>query len=1442
MNLSLRQPIQLASGPIRLLEVLGRGGAGEVWAVSRVERAATEEKLVLKVGRPEVSRFLASETKRLALACSSALPVPIDVGKLPEAGLPFPNWGGAPYLLMTRLPGYSLSQVIDEPRPFEDRVRLALAVARDVGSALADLHEANVAHGDVKPNNILVEPYATSEHGWRARLCDLGLAAVGEQWLGATPKYLPPEFRDAKLGASNAKARDLWALGVTLLETLQLSAALHEPQLLQGRLSDAQLPEAQLPEAQLPPARVEPLPPDLRRILTGLLSPSAATRTRARWVSSMAGYTSRSVDHELAIRRHYLAAQGEFLERVSEGRNFEMTFGGQPAEWLRRAGEVMRRLPTVFAGVSPSVNEPALTAHPLTPEERRRLLVALCGLPALDFPPSTALSETEFVERLTAAARIRAPGAFTPDLFSEHAPTWLRLDATTDVISTSSSDVGPDLEDGASSRARASLATATLDPSALVAVALALGSEQPDPHALSQAERFTLHGGAPLTFSLQLANVLKRRGELGRARAVLLPYSDSEARVALAGVLARSGAVDEALTLCASYVNDDSPNVAAGARALKARLHLSRGELAEAQAILPDSSSDPRLLEARASLALSQQDSKSARTLLLKAQGLPCDPEQRSRLHALLAHLDHQIGDHEAALRGYQKAAADALRAGAILEEATYLVGVASTAANLGRTADALAALDRAELLFEIIDNPAARARATLNRASCLNVVGAVAEASSAAELAAHRASRVKDARCEAWAHLLLASHRAPTLASEHLARTRSLLTAPHPHELLRVQACALLRGLPVEEAPEEWDQVSASCDNAEAQLEWWTARARQLTQLPPTSRGHAPERVLAALTRLMASRAPVDIVGQAYAAGAELAATTGDGERTLQFIALARESHHKIVAGAPRDLQLAARQLPWTTWFARHSSEAALRPEQIHEVERLVKDLADRSRLRLVLERSLDALIRWTGVERGLLLMNAPGGKLVPRAARNLARQSLSPEHQQLSQTLARQALDTGDCVVAVDASGELPALHQSVHALKLRSVLAVPLIARGETVGVVYLDDRMRRGAFGDSELAWVRLVGTIAAVAIFEARDQALLKRAARRASRAEKRLAAHLDVVRTELSAAKVALANQDVTNRHGLIGSSAPMLALHRLIERVGRSEISALILGESGTGKELVARALHHASPRSDKAFVSENCGAIPEPLLESILFGHKRGAFTGAVQTHVGLFEAASGGTLFLDELGEMSLAMQAKLLRVLETGELRRVGDDRVVRIDVRVVAASHRNLERMVAEGTFRQDLYYRLNVIMIPVPPLRERLGDIPELVQHFLGSARKGRPMPIDPEALAALAAYHWPGNVRQLENELRRANVLADNCIRLEHLSPALTAKMQAEHKTDENGSLNLRERVDALETQLIQRALREAGGNQSRAAESLGVSRFGLQKMLKRLNITVPK
>jgi transcriptional regulator with PAS, ATPase and Fis domain len=277
-----------------------------------------------------------------------------------------------------------------------------------------------------------------------------------------------------------------------------------------------------------------------------------------------------------------------------------------------------------------------------------------------------------------------------------------------------------------------------------------------------------------------------------------------------------------------------------------------------------------------------------------------------------------------------------------------------------------------------------------------------------------------------------------------------------------------------------------------------------------------------------------------------------------------------------------------------------------------------------------------------------------------------------------------------------------------------------------------------------------------------------------------------------------------------------------------------LISGESGTGKELVARALHRHSTRSKGPFITENCGAIPEPLLEATLFGHVRGAFTGAVRARTGLFALAHRGVLFLDEIGEMSLAMQTKLLRVLEQGEVRPVGSEKTSHVDVRIVAATHRNLEKMVAEGTFREDLYYRLRVIDLEVPPLRSRPEDLEVLFQHFVRRHAPDRALGPGPEALALLRAFAWPGNVRQLENEVRRILVLADDAVRAEHLSPAIREGSPA----PDVDPFDLRGRVQQLELQLVQGALERSGGNQTRAAELLGVSRFGLQKMMKRLGI----
>jgi transcriptional regulator with GAF, ATPase, and Fis domain len=250
-------------------------------------------------------------------------------------------------------------------------------------------------------------------------------------------------------------------------------------------------------------------------------------------------------------------------------------------------------------------------------------------------------------------------------------------------------------------------------------------------------------------------------------------------------------------------------------------------------------------------------------------------------------------------------------------------------------------------------------------------------------------------------------------------------------------------------------------------------------------------------------------------------------------------------------------------------------------------------------------------------------------------------------------------------------------------------------------------------------------------------------------------------------------------RFGMVGDSAPMRALFELLVKVAPSDVSVLIQGETGTGKELVARALHEHSRRKSKPFLAENCAAVPASLLESELFGHKKGSFTGAIADRPGHFVAADGGTVFLDEIGDMPLAMQSKLLRVLQEGEVRPVGSNKIVKVNVRVVAASNKSLQAMCKEGSFREDLFFRLNVITLALPPLRERPDDIAPLVRFFLAKTAEelGRGIAIRPDALAALVRWNWPGNVRELENVIRRAAVFARELITPAELPPAIAGR-----------------------------------------------------------------
>ena len=338
--------------------------------------------------------------------------------------------------------------------------------------------------------------------------------------------------------------------------------------------------------------------------------------------------------------------------------------------------------------------------------------------------------------------------------------------------------------------------------------------------------------------------------------------------------------------------------------------------------------------------------------------------------------------------------------------------------------------------------------------------------------------------------------------------------------------------------------------------------------------------------------------------------------------------------------------------------------------------------------------------------------------------------------------------------------------------------------------------------------------------------------------QRRLRAENDYLRSQLD---------DRYRIEGIIGTSDAMRGLFQLLDTVAASSATVLITGETGTGKELAARAIHHASPRKAQRFVALNCSAIPETLLEAELFGHVRGAFTGAVGNRQGRLEQANRGTLFLDEVGTMSPGLQAKLLRVLQEREFERVGESQTIKVDVRIIAATHENLEKMVKEGEFREDLFYRLNVVPVRLPPLRERRDDVPLLVQHFLtkfSRASGGRgPASLSQDAMRQMMVFDWPGNVRQLENIIERMVTLLPKRAQIEvadlpddirGASPAAASAVHADPMTDHG--VDLDGYLSNVELMLIRKALDRTSGNKRQAADLLQIKRTTLIEKLKRL------
>lgn len=473
--------------------------------------------------------------------------------------------------------------------------------------------------------------------------------------------------------------------------------------------------------------------------------------------------------------------------------------------------------------------------------------------------------------------------------------------------------------------------------------------------------------------------------------------------------------------------------------------------------------------------------------------------------------------------------------------------------------------------------------------------------------------------------------------------------------------------------------------------------------------------------------------------------------------------------------------------------------------------------------DRIMDHAIEHSQADRGLILLKSDGEpQWTAKVARNMDQQSLS-DITDISQSIVREVLISNQPLITADANlDERFKERKSIVAYDIRSIMCVPLRVKDSIIGVVYLDKRFDASHFGPEQIRFIDAFANLAGIAIENAT------------------LYERLKIENSELFSENIELRTLVENQTFDIVGQSAQMNQVFELIRRAKDTDATVSIEGESGTGKELVARAIHFNGPRRKNRFVTVDCGALPESLLESELFGHKKGAFTGATADKKGLFEVADGGTIFLDEITNTSLAFQAKLLRAIQERTIRRVGDDREIRVDIRIISATNKNIETMIRAGMFREDLFYRLNVIPIKLPPLRERKEDIPLLIRFFVDRYTKSSGKNIERisrDLVDELTAYEWPGNVRELDNLINRIVVFCDGKVLSKKQLPS-NWKKQVTEEASIQGLDELEARLLEMEKSYFEKLLRQVDGNKSKLADMLNIKRTTLNDRLKKFNL----
>jgi transcriptional regulator with GAF, ATPase, and Fis domain/Tfp pilus assembly protein PilF len=1429
------------------LERLSGDGTEEVWRVARIDRQA-----VLRCLGAEGGSRLRGELDALAAGAGEGAAALVDFGRLPDGRLGlWREW----------VPGLQL----DRWAAGRSGLELA-AVCVQLATALAALHARGAVHGDLKPANVIVRPDGTPV------LTDFGLGggrraggAGGGTLLGIAPERLDGSAPDA--------CADLFALG-SLMHGL-FAGRFPNPRELYARFPGEDYATA----SGIP---LDELPDWSRALIGSLLSRDpgrrpASARDVARDLAARAGIEVPVIPVE-ALRFGPLELRGDWVETVRR-----TLLAGRARSWRLPPGEDLQALAAALRIELVTTEEALLdlarrenhlelgvasvgflahdaAAPDVAHAEQPRSLPAHSPEGLVNHLRDHVDATPEALQELSELLCAHGGGADSIDR------ELLRLQRRGALIVgsrgwryvTGSAPQALEREslESVSERRRGDLMHALRDSTDRLpevrAEFLRLCSEDQVQRALGWiAEvRDVCDGKLPADLLAEEAAAWSQAGRAEDAERVLaeLAASDRALELHTRGRIAARRYDHEAAREYFERALELDPHDGGDAVAGFARLAYERGELDELDDWLSRAATqtlDPRNawnLEAIAAMACLKRGDVDEARRRLDAQ---IDLAQRSgRKEALAVALSNR-GTVERRSGRLALAVHDLEEAAEIYASIGSAVGCARVEQVLGGALRELGELQRAEVVLRrtlLAGERSGGGKGALAVRGSLGLLladrgqlrAAQDELSASAEALA-AAGRTVDS---AWMRAALGEVRArvgageaPT-AKDPLPDPRVFLAAARTarwwrrDELARdwaQRALALATKLKAEGSAEEarWILTRLGGDGV-AQLDWRVVRLAQDARVSAWLQ--TPPATLDASAALAFAR-ELEAAGRddraARLAGAvALRARADDVSREAAQVA--QRCFERAAGGLTEgEREVFARRL--LDGPDEHPEEAEVLlfglPEELLDMDALAlleinHRLVEQQKLDELCREIVRSAVRMSGAERGFLVLEEDGEWSFDTALNSRCGAIEEPEVE-VSKSILRKALDVGRPVRSSNALDD-PNFEgaQSVVELNLRSILCMPFQADADLRGVLYLDHRVAEEVF---DARAERLLGLLADQAALAIRQVRRLEEIQRLNGMLRERVATR----ESELETARRALREAEaVVPASGLVGNSAPMREVHRLLQFAARAELPTLVTGESGTGKELAARALHSMGPRKDGPFIAENCAALPESLIESELFGAEKGAFTGADKSRAGLFERADGGTLFLDEIGELPIGLQAKLLRVLETGEVRRIGSDRMRPVNFRLVAATNRDLQVESDEGRFRADLMYRLDAMRIEMPALSTRVEDIPALVEHFLRieSSRSGTERRITPEVISALARRAWPGNVRELANEVSRLCALTSGDIS--------DAQLVRDVRTTGSVSTVLDGTMEQIERQAIESAIEACNGDKNAAAKRLGISR----------------